>query len=132
MKRLTFIALMMFCSVSWADWEYAAKSSNSQITHYVDTSTIRKNGEVVRMWTMTDYGKTQDGIGKENYNSEGVMFAFDCKSETSAVVSRMLFSGAMGGGTVVFSHTQRERLLNYDPIFPGSVAQVYWKLACNK
>lgn len=86
MKRQLFVVLMMICSVSWARWEISGKTDDGITTHYHDTSTIRKNGAVAKMWTIQDYLFVQkDEIGK--FKSIKTLFMFHCKEEKLAVMA---------------------------------------------
>jgi hypothetical protein len=132
MKRLFFVVLMMTCSVSWAGWEYTGTSSDDAITYYHDKSTIRRNGVIVKIWEMKEYSTAQTNSESNRYQSDKILWAFNCREETKTITSIVEYAGSMGTGSVVSSITAEESWLKWSPIVPGSVAEVTWKIACSK
>jgi len=134
MKRLLFVFLMMICSVSWAEWQLCAGggAGGEMILDYCDKSTIRKNGAISRMWELTDYSSVQVGAAGERHMSAKSLRAYNCRDETFAIISFVLYSGSMGEGTVVWSGTRKEREWEWEPIVPGSIAEAKWKVVCGK
>ena len=125
MKRLLFVVLMMTCSLSWAGWEKSVDGN------YVDRSTIRRNGDVSRIWILKDYASTQEDHG-DVYKSTKQLKLFNCKEETSAILSLLRTSGSMGSGDVVWSIHQKYNELDWRQIVPDSVDETHWKIACRK
>jgi hypothetical protein len=135
MKRLLFVALMMTCSVSWAEWDFCGKTSNGEgddNLYYCDKSTIRKNGVISRMWEMIDYSKVQTNSSGKNYRSIKILRAFNCREETVAIISFVMHSGTMGAGSAVFSFTLQEKEWEWEPIVPNTIGATMWKTACGK
>jgi hypothetical protein len=130
MKRLLFVFLMMTCSVSWAEWEILSGAANGLYIEYYDKSTIRKNGEIVKMWTMLEFSEVQTSSAGKSFQSSKALKAFNCKSEEGVLISYIFFSGSMGQGNVVVSETLKEKI--WDPISPGSMAESEWSIACGK
>lgn len=131
MKRFLFVLLMMICSVSRAEWEFGFSTDNDEFSVYHDKSTIRRKGSIVKMWTMKDFSQVQNQAA-DTYMSSKVMYAFDCKQETAAIISFSRHTESMGGGIAVYSHTVKEKDWNWNPIAPGSVDEGSWKIACGK
>jgi hypothetical protein len=130
MKRLLFVALMMVCSVSWAEWEifYAT----AEFTVYVDKSTIRRNGSVAKMWYMTDSLEADTNYSERKYKSTKVRRAFNCLEESSAAISFAQYSGSIGEGSVVTSGEVKESELQWNSVVPGTLSENLWKIACGK
>lgn len=129
MRRSVFILLMIVSSVSWAGWEIT--STDDEATFYHNKSTIRKTGSIARMWTMTNYAEVQTNSRGE-FTSDKVLVAFDCRSETYAIVSVSRYSDQMGSGSVVYSYTNKESKLEWNPIVPDSLGKNEWNIACGK
>jgi hypothetical protein len=127
MKRLLFVALMMTCSVSWADWTLAGKTDDHSF--FVDKSTKRKSGNIVKMWALRDYSSPQTS-GVLKYSSTVILYAYDCKEEAAAIVSITGYVGAMGGGNVVQTETFQQREWDWQPVMPSSVGKINWEIAC--
>jgi len=130
MKRLLFVMLMMVCSVSWAEWELCGSDSDDKFMVYCDKSTIRKNGAISRMWVLTDFSKVQKNASGKRYMSFKSLAAYNCRDETSAIISLVQYSGSMGEGNVVVSHTRQEREWEWKPIVPESITEAQWGIAC--
>ena len=132
MKRLLFVVLITVCSVSWAGWERIGTSDEGGLTVYVDTSTIRKNGAISRMWELIDVSSVQTNSLGERYMSGKSLQAYNCRDETNALISLVKYSGSMGQGNAVWSGMRQEREWEWEPVVPGSIAETAWKIACGK
>jgi hypothetical protein len=129
MKRLLFVLLMMTCSVSWAEWEYTTETNSFFLYH--DKSTIRRNGEISQMWSLLQFVEVQNFLGY-SYKSRNELIKYNCKDETSALVSVSRFSESMGKGKVTSSNTIKEREWEWHPVSPGSSGETSWEIACGK
>ncbi len=132
MKKLAFATLVMTCLSSWAAWDYMGTSNDKDYDIYNDISTIRKNGEIAKMWTLQDFYTTQINRAGEKTRSVKLLRAFNCRAETMANISIAKYSGQMGSGSVVVSGTLDEHLWTWNPIVPESIGETQWKIACGK
>ena len=134
MKRPLFAALMMFCSLSRADWEYATsvETRDGKVTNYYDKSTIRKNGAIVKIWTLSDYSLAQTDSSGEKYMSDKTLVVFNCREEVMALISITYYSGQMGEGQPLWSGTRKESEWEWAPIISGTVGEKSWKTVCYK
>lgn len=134
MKRLLFVVLMTVCSVSWAEWELCSiiGVGEEKISRYCDKSTIRKNGAISRIWNIINYSKLQTDSSGDRWMSTKVLMAFNCREETTAVISFTGYSELMGNGKVVFTGTRQEREWQWEPIVPESSGESIWKIVCGK
>ncbi len=130
MKQLIATVLMMVCSLSWAKWELI--SEDDEVSYYHNKSTMRKNGAIVRLWTIWEYSSVQTGDSGDIYKSAKELRAFNCKLETSAVISVVHYEGSMGSGKTVWSVTLLEKEWAWVPIVPESIGEATWKIACGK
>ncbi len=120
------------CSVSYAGWEFTTVTSDGEFIDYHDKSTIRKKGSIAKMWVMRDFSAAQIFSEGKTYQSSKMMSAFDCKEDTVASISIIWYSGALGDGSVVSTHTIKDSEREWHPIVPGSVDAASWKIACGK
>ncbi len=127
MKRLLFVLLLMTCSVSWAEWELSGGDSEDNFYH--DKSTIRKNGVIVKIWTMLSHANAVIENGYQ-YKSSKNLFVFNCKLDTSELISILKYSGSMGSGKVVFSANWQEKDWEWKPVVPGTYTELHYKIAC--
>ena len=63
-----------------AEWIQIGRASNTII--YADPSTIRKKGNIVKMWLMMDYSKVT-GENGDQYLSQIAQHIYDCEEELS-------------------------------------------------
>lgn len=129
MRKVILMLLLAVVSNS-AIAEWIGVGSSDGIDIYVDKTTIRKNGSMVKMWSLNDY-KT---VHKDAYFSEGNAYLsiasqgeYDCKGEQARLLSFASYSKNMGYGNAVYSHTD-----NYiwEPFVPESITEALWKFAC--
>jgi hypothetical protein len=104
-------------------------SDDEADTFYADPATIRKAGNMVKMWTLIDF-KTVQVIGKgKSYLSMRRKAEYDCKEEQARTVYLSWHPGNMSGGDAVHSDADPGK---WRPVPPGSVTEILWKIACGK
>ncbi len=130
MKRLLFFVLMIVCSVSWAEWEVFEVTSKGVM--YLDKSTIRKSGEITKIWELADYFEVQTATDGSKYKSAKVRWAFNCLEETMTAIAMTQYSGSMGADDVVWSNTRKEIHWTWESVVPGSSGAIFFKIACGK
>ena len=128
MKRL-LLGLMVLMTAGTASAEWTQSGGNDQFIHYVDRATIRRNGNLVKMWDLADFKTVQKSAAGESYLSNKIQTEYDCKEEKSRSLAFTWFSGKMGSGKVVYSDSFPGK---WSPISPGSVGEALWKIACGK
>jgi hypothetical protein len=101
---------------------------------YYDPKTIRRNGDLVTLWQLTDYKWMQGNapfgtfmMGPHRFLSTKTHKEFDCALNTVRLLASSEFSRHMGTGTqnvvlVEQGHGQ--------PVEPGSINQALWEMAC--
>ena len=128
MKLLMGIVLMLVSGAASAEWTVA--DVNDEFIQYVDRATIRRNGNFVKMWSLTDDKTVQKTSTGLSFLSSKEQREYDCKEERTRLLAFLWFSGQMGSGKVVFSNSVTS--MTWDPISPGSVGVTLWKIACGK
>jgi hypothetical protein len=126
MKYLLVLVILV-ASPAYAEW--TPISSNDEFTTYVDGATIRRNGNLAKMWPLIDY-KTVKKSNYDSYLSSKMQMEYDCKEEKSRMLALSWFSGQMGNGTVVYNNGAVEG--KWSPISPDSIGEELWKIACGK
>jgi hypothetical protein len=116
--------------VSWAEWEEKVSDGISKI--YFNKSTIRKNGQIIKMWVLEDFVTVQRISDGRKYKSSKVYHAIDCKSEMRAIASIVFYESEFGGGKVIVSLYNQEKNWNWKPIVPDSISEMMLKVACGK
>lgn len=123
MKKLFLIGLMMLAGSAWAEW--VMHSETETATHYLDPDTIRKEGNMRRIWGLTDL-RTRH---KDGEMSRRVRYEYDCKQELYRFLAITEHSEPMAGGKVLSMH-EEEKL--WRAIAPNTSAEATQKIVCAK
>ncbi len=128
MKRL-LLGLMLLVTAGAASAEWTRVGDNYLFFQYVDGATIRRNGNLVKMWDLSDFKTVQTGPSGESYLSQKTQLEYDCKEEKGRRLAYILFGGQMGNGKVVYSDSDTDK---WSPNAPESFGEIMWKIACGK
>jgi hypothetical protein len=97
MRCLLLVFLMLTTTPTWAEWVKVTASSDD--VYYLDPSTIRRDGNFRKAWTLIDFIK----MGRKGVHSLKAFKEFDCKEERFRVLTAVGYAGQMGTGTVLGS-----------------------------
>ena len=130
MKKLFFtLTLVSICSNVGAGWVYVAetekdiKRENSFIA-YADPATIRKTGNLVKMWSLYDYKLPQkSGVISARQKSE-----YNCTEKKRRQLFLSAYSGKMNNGETILIYNQPEDNWERSPL--GSVRKAMLEFAC--
>ena len=123
MKKLFLVCLMMLASSAWAEWVMYEESDSA--THYFDPATIRKEGNMRRVWVLQDLRKRgQYSEMSRRYRSE-----YDCKNERWRILTISEHSEPMAGGSAMRSQSDED---SWTDIAPGTVTDTMLKIVCAK
>lgn len=129
MRQLILIVLLVFSSSPvYAEWVEVSANKTAGVIAYADPGTIRRTGDLVKMWSLFDLRTTQTA-GSNSYSSIKALQKYDCAEDRSRALAHTKFSGNMGHGKVVYSNLDEG---TWAPIAPVSVGQELWKVACGK
>ena len=98
---------------------------------YVDPSTIRKSGDIVKMSQLTDFTTARIPYGGERfrYSSSKAHNEYDCKEKRARVLSFTWYSNNMGKGKEVYSTSKPGK---WEPVVPESIIGYLWQFACGQ
>ena len=120
-KKTLFLAVLLATNSAWAEWVQVADNSNGKA--YIDTETIRKDGNLVRVWQITNLKERH----KDGELSRRFRFEYDCKQESYRFMSFSEHSEPMAGGNTLQNGTG-------DGIWrdlpPNSVGEAVLKKVC--
>ena len=124
----TLLTLLVLSSVpAYAEWVAIGYSESlGGYTVYVDPDTIRRKGDLVKVWVLTDYAARHTVAGS-SFLSSKAQNEFDCTEERQHELAVTWFSGNMGNGNGVWNNSDET---TWRPVAPGSVGQGVWKFAC--
>jgi hypothetical protein len=127
-KAISMMLLTVVSTGAAAEWVAVGSSGNSTTTIYADPATIRKSGNMVKMWSLVDYKTPQGGVPKP-YMSIRSRDEYDCNDERARGLSLTRHAGNMARGETVFKDSHPEK---WEPVPPNSVGEGLWKFACAK
>ena len=129
MKLLIATLLAVFSTGAMAEWTYLTSSEDKTLDVYIDKTTIRKRGNVAKMWELTDFKAPQKAAGGSFLSSKSLK-EYDCVEIRLRLLTLTSFSGNMGSGELIFNHQYDNR--KWADIAPGSIGMDKWKAACKK
>jgi hypothetical protein len=122
-----FITLLVLSSApAYAEW--VEVGITDEATVYADPDTIRRKGDLVKMWYLHDF-KTTQTVLKKSYVSSRSQDEYDCTEDRHRALASTSFSGHMGSGKVRSSYSIKGK---WEPVPPGTITQALWKVACDK
>ena len=121
---LVLTLLLLSSGPAYAEW--VKINENDTFTVYVDPDTIRRNGDLVKVWALTDY-TTRQTVADRSFLSSKAYNEFDCAEERQRELAVMWFSGKMGNGNGVWISFDETP---WRPVTAGSVGQGVWNFAC--
>jgi hypothetical protein len=131
MKKIVLFITAVFLGVAssgvMAEWERVY--SNDKVVTYADTATIRRKGNIVRLWSLFDFKA-------DNTYSDGSVYVsimreteFNCKDNLQRMVAFSIHSGKMGKGRMVDSGTTPQ---DWKPVSKANIAQDMKTFACDR
>jgi hypothetical protein len=126
MKKLIF-SLLIFISYSvYAEWVLVVESNDGEAKIYVDPATIRREGTLLKYWTLTDL-KVRNKFGDMSRRTREEI---DCKKERYKRTSLTAFRDSMLGGVITGNHTNPDA--EWIDIAPGTLDEAIMKYVCTK
>ena len=115
---------MLSSGPAYGEWMSVVIVDNTTV--YVDQDTIRRKGELVKVWVLADFATalTFEGIVSLSATSQE---EYDCLEDRTRTVVLTYFSGHMGFGNVNHSDSAESK---WGPVAPGSVAQLLLRVVC--
>ena len=128
MKKLILAVLLIVTSTSaMAEWKLINYSD--EISLYVDSTSIRKDGTKAKMWYLQDFKTPQKDMGKP-YLSKIIKSVNDCKNETDKTLAIVFYQGNMQQGKITLQLDYADGESIERAIVPGSIGEILWKIAC--
>lgn len=127
MRLLAFL-LLLAAAPAWAEWTPLTEGDSVYL--YVDKSTIRKRGNIIKFWTMADRKSPKKRPDGREYRSAASLEEYNCEGEQARTIALTLYSQAMGKGEVVGS--SNTPYAEWEPVVPGSLGMTMLKFACEE
>lgn len=130
-RLLLIIFLLLSSSTAYAEWIFVDRTADGQNTVYADPGTIRRKGDLVKMWHLYNYTTIKTVLNKSLLSMK-VQSEFDCAEEQVRTLAGTWFSGQMGNGAVVNSVPTEGNEAKWEPVSPRSINEALWEFACSK
>ena len=98
-------------------------------TVYVDPTTIRRDGNLVMLWQLTDYTWMQGGRTSTRFLSTKTHKQFDCVDKRIRLLAYTEFLRHIGTGRRNNGYVDQD---NWLPVEPESTNQALWEITCGK
>jgi hypothetical protein len=129
MKRLLLFTLLVLSNgTAYAEWVPVDGNEEAGVTVYADPGTIRRKGNLVKVWHLNDFKTVQIAKGN-SYLSIKAEHEFDCTKDRERIRALTKFSGNMGRGNVVYEDSNERK---WRPVEPETTNQTLRKIACGK
>lgn len=112
----------------YAEWVLTSGDDDAGLKVYVDPDSIRRKGNLAKMWQLYDY-KTVQTVAGDSLLSIKRYNEFDCTEERTRMLAYTWFSGNMATGKVVYSTPDEQQ---WEPVIPRTINRTLWKVACEK
>ena len=123
------LLLLLTVAGSSAAAGWVEVGGNEVVTTYADSGTIRKSGNLVKMWHLLDYEKARGIEGVRPYLSIRMLDEYDCAEERTRTLSIVLHGGNMGAGEVLGSVTEPG---DWRPVLTDTLVETLRAFACGK
>ena len=124
MKKLLLALAIFFSCPIWAEWVMYSKDEEDG-TFYLDPATIRKDGNMRRVWLLRNFNQRNKDGAMSNRNRMEI----DCKQERFRFLALSTHSEPMAGGTVL---TQEGEANDWTAIPPNTTGERIFNLICAK
>jgi len=121
MRLVLILSLLLAAAPAWAEWERVGRTNAA--VHYVDPATLRKDGNLRRVWALQDMRDTSP----EGVMSIRALQEYDCAQARFRFVSVAAHAGPMAQGRVVAAHELHD---DWDERPAGAKPSAIERLAC--
>jgi len=129
-NAIAIILLAALSNTATAEWvSVAMHDAPRAFIVYADPTTIRRSGNLVKIWQISNYTAPEVMTTGERYLSATSQVEYDCVEERQRFLSQAHYSGAMGTGDAVWMRSDPG---GWFSVPPGSMGQLGSKFACKK
>lgn len=128
MKKILLLLILLFPVLAHAEWTLIKTLGDGEVKVYIDSATIKRNGNVVEFSTLFDYATVRTLSGAP-FRSATMQDEIDCAGKQSRTLAVISHSEAMAGGHVVSTATG---YASWTPIAPKTIPSATLKFVCKK
>jgi hypothetical protein len=131
MQKIILALLVPYLAVAGntalADW--VRVNGNDKVTAYADSSSIRKKGNLVKIWSLFDFKAENTLSDGSPYLSVMRETEFNCKDHVQHMLSYSIHSGNMAKGRVLDKGGDPQ---DWKPVAQSGIATSMMAFACSK
>jgi len=101
-------------------------AENVEANFYVRTDSVRKNGNIVEFWQITDFKQARLNKKGESYFSMDQRLVMDCINSTQTLTFMKVYSSPMASGSLIASGSMSQK----NPIPGGTTLEVIKNFVC--
>ena len=117
--------LMGSAAVRAEVWMEAGRSDD--YVAYGDPSSVKRDGDIARMWSLFDYKTPQTGIPGKTFLSTKRQFEYDCRLGRARALAVSSYAAHEGKGDPLASASVK---YDWSTVVPDSVDDALLKFAC--
>ena len=126
--RLAAALALMGTASFGAMAEWTLVSEDTEVQMYVDLSTIRKSGNMAKMWVIRNYKSPKTSFSS-TYLSTRTRDEYDCSDDRKRQLDGSAHTERMARGAVFgMDSTTKE----WTSVVPGSFGALFLKIACSQ
>lgn len=131
-RFMALILALLFTTEAGAEWTKSGEDVNGTHATYLDLTTLRRSGPVVKLWMLYDFTTPHTVVGRP-YRSVKLHQEYDCQLERYRMLAYYDYAGPMGEGGAVYSYVYPPTSPHkWVEIMPGSLDAINWRMACGK
>ena len=101
-------------------------TENVEANFYVRSDSVRKNGNSVEFWQITDFKQARQNKKGESYYSMDQRLVIDCGNSTQNLTFMKVYSSPMASGNLIASGSMSQK----NPIPYGTSLEVIKNFVC--
>jgi len=101
-------------------------TENIEANFYVKSESIRKNGNTVDFWSITDFKQARQNKKGESYYSMEQRILIDCVGSTQTLTYMKVYSSTMASGSLIASGSMSQK----NPIPSGTSLDIVKNFVC--
>ena len=123
-KTILLLSLLLAASPAWAEWLEITETTDGTV-HYIDTDTIRKEGNFRKVWLVQNL-KVRDEYGGLSHRMK---VEYDCANERYRALAASIHSGPMATGKTL---REGSGISSWKEIPPKTAPEVKLKFVCGQ
>jgi hypothetical protein len=126
LKRNSLVMLFLAILITPAQAQWEKISENNDLINYIDKSTIKKDGNLRKIWRLTDL-KKREITGEMSIR---MMVEHDCKEDLFRYLFVSNHSDPMAGGRIINQVRKDEK--EWSQVPPETLSATIHKIVCAK